>query len=85
MTMLHAARGLQVDQSYVDSQVAGATHLQALLDSTLIPSASDPELKHVLTTLRAMIAEHAKLAADAQNTFLEHSGPTSMASSGAKK
>jgi putative membrane protein len=66
LAVLRAAHGADLDQTYLDTQVAETARLIALLDGTLIPSAQNAELRDELTHVRAMLATHAQMARDAQ-------------------
>ena len=55
---LDAKSGTDYEQAYINAMVKGHTDVLALLDGTLIPSATDQAVKTHFTNTRAAVAKH---------------------------
>jgi putative membrane protein len=74
MTKLMPLSGAAFDKAYVDSQVEMHTAALALLDTALIPSAKNAQLKTELTSMRATVAAHLMTATELQSSVGGGSG-----------
>lgn len=59
---LEARTGADYEQAYIDAMVKGHTELLALLDSTLIPAATDAAVKSHFTQTRSAVEKHLEAA-----------------------
>jgi putative membrane protein len=64
MTSLRAQNGAGFDRAYMDSQVQVHTYVLHNLDTVLIPSAKNADLRLVLQNMRTSVAEHLRQAQD---------------------
>lgn len=55
---LAAHSGKEYERAYVDAMVSGHTEALALIDHTLLPAATDPNVRQHLTATRAAVAHH---------------------------
>jgi putative membrane protein len=58
LAALDAKTGTQYEQAYIDAMVKGHTEVLALLDSTLIPAATDAAVKTHFANTRTAVAKH---------------------------
>jgi len=67
MQMLQGKSGMDFDQAYLDSQIK--MHQTALdsINTTLLPSAQDKQLRNVLTNMRPTVEMHLQRAKDMRN------------------
>jgi putative membrane protein len=66
---LKALKGNALDKAYVDHEVAYHEQVIEAIDKTLIPSAQNPELKSLLTTVRPAFVAHLEHARKIQSTL----------------
>lgn len=61
--------GKELDRQYISSQVAAHQGLLDQIDAVLLPSATDVELKALVTKIRTSVAEHLEKAKALQNSI----------------
>lgn len=66
---LAGLKGAEFDKAYIDNEVNFHQLVLDMLDKTLIPSASNSELKAALTTTRPVIAGHLAMAKKIQGSL----------------
>jgi putative membrane protein len=66
---LQAQSGAAFDKAYITHEVDMHQKVLTALDQTLIPNAQNPDLKQVLTTVRATVQAHLTRAKDIQATL----------------
>jgi putative membrane protein len=74
MAKLMPLMGAAFDKAYIDSQVEMHTTALQLLDTQLIPSAMNAEIKTEMTAMRATVAEHLDAAKDLQSSLSADGG-----------
>lgn len=62
LTKLKGMKGAEFDQAYADGQVADHQKVLDTIDNTLLPSATDRQLKGMLKKARSTVASHLKHA-----------------------
>ena len=70
---LKTLQGAAFDKAYVDHEVAYHTQVLEALDKTLIPSASNPELKALLVKVRPAFVAHLEHAKHLQSELTKKS------------
>lgn len=63
---LGAHTGATYEKAYIDAMVRGHTEVLALLDATLLPAATDDNVRQHFTATRATVAKHLQHAQDIQ-------------------
>lgn len=66
---LDANAGAAYEKAYVDAMVRGHTDVLAMFDSTLLPAATDANVRQHFTTTRATVARHLDKAKELQATM----------------
>lgn len=66
---IEARRGAEFDRAYIDREVAYHQAVLDALDTVLIPTTSNPELRKLLTDVRPAIAAHLEHAKVLQQTL----------------
>ncbi|HEX7088912.1 MAG TPA: DUF4142 domain-containing protein [Longimicrobiales bacterium] len=66
---LRSKSGAEFDRAYIDNEVAYHRAVLKAIDETLIPSASNAELKQTLVNVRPAIEAHLKHAEEIQRTL----------------
>jgi putative membrane protein len=66
---LRSKSGAEFDRAYIDNEVAYHRAVLQAIDETLIPSASNAELKQTLVNVRPAIEAHLKHAEEIQRTL----------------
>lgn len=66
---LQSLSGAEFDKAYIAHEVDMHQKVLSALDQTLIPNAQNPELKGVLTQVRAAVEAHLTRARDIQSTL----------------
>jgi putative membrane protein len=69
LNSLRSAGAGDLDKLYIDAQVGSDRQVIALLDSTLIPSAQNAELRTLLEELRSSTARHLSAAEEIQSAL----------------
>ena len=67
--MLNSKTGADFDKAYIDNEVAYHEAAIALVEGTLIPDATNPELKSLLQTALPIFKQHLEHAKMVQNQF----------------
>lgn len=66
---LDAQSGKAYEKAYIDAMVKGHTDALALIDNTLLPAATDANIRQHFTTTRAAVARHLDKAKEIQGTL----------------
>lgn len=66
---LDAQTGKAYEKAYIDAMVKGHTDALALIDNTLLPAATDTNIRQHFTTTRAAVARHLARAKEIQGTL----------------
>jgi putative membrane protein len=66
---LDAQSGKAYEKAYIDAMVKGHTDALAMIDNTLLPAATDPNIRQHFTTTRAAVARHLEKAKEIQGTL----------------
>jgi putative membrane protein len=66
---LDANAGAAYEKAYIDAMVRGHTDVLAMFDSTLLPAATDANVRQHFTTTRAAVARHLERAKEIQATL----------------
>jgi putative membrane protein len=69
MKKLRGLSGAEFDKAYIDHEVEFHQTVLDAIDKTLLPSASNPELKSTITSTRPVIAAHLARAKSIQGKF----------------
>jgi putative membrane protein len=69
LAKLKSLKGAEFDKAYVDNEVAYHQQVLDAVDKTLIPSASNPELKALLVKVRPAFVAHLEHAKHLQGTL----------------
>jgi putative membrane protein len=69
LSTLKSSSGADFDQSYIAAQVNEHSQLLNLLDTTLIPSAQNSDLRSTLQSIRTSVASHLNMAKDIQSAL----------------
>lgn len=75
-TLTATAKGAEFDRVYIDTQVQAHTAVLDALDTRLIPSAKNEELKAELQTTRQSVEEHLNKAKEIQTALGQAAAPT---------
>jgi len=66
---LDAQSGKAYEKAYIDAMVKGHTDALAMIDGTLLPAATDTNIRQHFTTTRAAVARHLEKAKEIQGTL----------------
>jgi putative membrane protein len=66
---LDAQSGKAYEKAYIDAMVKGHTDALAMIDNTLLPAATDTNIRQHFTTTRAAVARHLDKAKEIQGTL----------------
>jgi putative membrane protein len=66
---LDAHSGKAYEKAYIDAMVKGHTDALAMIDNTLLPAATDTNIRQHFTTTRAAVARHLDKAKEIQGTL----------------
>lgn len=66
---LDAQTGKAYEKAYIDAMVTGHTDALARIDSTMLPAATDPNIRQHLTTTRDTVSRHLARAKEIQGTL----------------
>ncbi|KQY49355.1 DUF4142 domain-containing protein [Lysobacter sp. Root494] len=69
LRMLDAQTGKAYEKAYIDAMVKGHTDALAMIDNTLLPAATDTNIRQHFTTTRAAVARHLEKAKEIQGTL----------------
>jgi len=61
--------GKAYEKAYIDAMVSGHTDALAMIDNTLLPAATDTNIRQHFTTTRAAVARHLEKAKEIQGTL----------------
>lgn len=66
---LDAQSGKAYEKAYIEAMVKGHTDALAMIDNTLLPAATDANIRQHFTTTRAAVARHLEKAKEVQGTL----------------